>query len=119
MEREKRRKTYNAFHDFPDNYWAGFILLPYGNFYEKTKVFVSAKKGDTLRFFNGPEFPIEKVLLIDCDELCDALCSMRYGVPWSKALETWKRYARMEGHDAAVLSSYKCLIVFYDVSDKL
>lgn len=107
-------KILKANHELPNKFWLGYILLPFGNFYSKTKPFLDAKPGDILRFHNGPDVKIEKVMLIDCNEMCNYLCQMRYGIPWDKALEVWLRYARMEGNDADVLSKYKCLLVFYD-----
>lgn len=91
-----------------------YILLPYGVFYEKTKNFLDARKGDILRFFNGPEYEIHSVSLIPQDRVCDILCRMRYGISWEVAFSKWLRYARMEGHGKDILSTRECLLVVYD-----
>lgn len=95
-----------------------FILLPYGQFYEKTAGIAKAKQGDVLRFFNGPEYRIEAVRLLKQDAVCDLLCRMRYGVPWRIAFARWQRYALMEGYGRDALSKDYCLIVFYELQDK-
>lgn len=91
-----------------------YILLPYGEFYEKTKGFVNAKQGDILRFYNGPEYSIVSVTLIPQDRVCDLLCRMRYGITWRVAFEKWQQYARLEGHGKDILSKDECLFVVYD-----
>lgn len=96
-----------------------FILLPYGLFYERTKEIAEAKSGDILRFYNGPECTIRAVRKIPQDSLCDMLCRMRYGVAWSIAFERWQRYALMEGYGKHILSKSECLLVFYEVPNKL
>ena len=117
MSQERRKKTFKPPHEVPGKFWLNDILLPYGEFYEKTKIFLTAEKGDILRFFNGPDVEIEKVMVIKCDSVCDFLCRMRYGVVWEKAFQVWLRYARMEGHDKDVLSRDKCLLVVYNEED--
>lgn len=104
---------YKPNHEEPGDFWLDYILLPYGEFYEKTKVFLNAKKGDTLRFFNGGDFPIESVKVIPSDWTADFLCRMRYGIEWEKALEIWTRYAVLEGNAKAILSKEKCILVVY------
>lgn len=89
-------------------------MLPYGEYYDKYKQFLSAEKGDILRFFNGPDVEIDKVMLIKCDAVCDFLCRMRYGITWDKAFKIWLRYARMEGNGSDILSRDKCLLVVYN-----
>lgn len=114
---ESKRKIFSASHELPGKFWLDYILLPYGAFYNKTKQILDAKKGDTLRFFNGPDVKIEKVFLIDCDAVCDFLCRMRYGITWEKAFAVWLRYARMEGHDKTILSTTQCILVTYNAED--
>lgn len=114
MSPGRRKKIFKPAHELPGPFWLNFILLPYGEFYQKTKVFLSAVKGDTLRFFNGPDVTIDRVMLIDCDAVCDFLSRMRYGITWDKAMQVWLRYARMEGHDKDVLSTKKCILVVYE-----
>ena len=106
-------KIFKPSHEEPGKMWLNYILLPYGEFYEKTKCFLDAKPGDTMRFFNGPDVNIESVLLIACDKTCDFLCKMRYGVTWDVAFKRWVGYARMEGHGKDILSRNKCLLVVY------
>lgn len=90
-----------------------YILLPYGEFYKKTRVFLDAKDGDTMRFFNGPEVTIRSVKVIETGVACDALSMMRYGITWDKAFNRWLSYARMEGHGKDILSKSKCILVIY------
>lgn len=116
---QPKKKIFKPAHEKPGDFRLDYILLPYGEYYDKTKVFLSAERGDTLRFFNGPDVQIDKVLLIKCDAVCDFLCRMRYGISWDKAFKVWLRYARMEGHDRDILSTDKCLLVFYDEENKL
>lgn len=93
-----------------------YILLPYGIFYERTKPFLNAKKGDTLRFYNGPEFAIDSVSLIKQDRICDILCRMRYGIAWGVAFKKWQRYALLDGYGRDILSKEECLLVVYEKS---
>ena len=113
MSAEKRR-IFKPAHEEPSKMWLNYILLPYGEFYEKTKVFLEARSGDILRFFNGPEVSIESVLLIACDKTCDFLCKMRYGISWDKAFAKWLSYARLDGHGKDILSKTKCILVVYE-----
>ena len=112
-----KQKLYKVPHELPGKMWLDYILLPYGEFYEKTKSLLTAKKGDTLRFFNGPDVPIERVCLIDCDFICEFLCRMRYGITWEMAMKKWVMYARMEGHGKDILSTAQCILVIYDNSE--
>lgn len=111
---QRKKRIFKPTHELPGDFWLDYILLPYGEFYEKTKVFLSAERGDVLRFFNGPDVEIEKVMLIKCDAVCDFLSRMRYGVSWDKAFGVWLRYARMEGNGSDILSRDKCLLVVYN-----
>lgn len=113
----EKKKIYRPAHELPGRFFLDYIILPYGEFYQKTKVFLNAKRGDTLRFYNGPDLLIEKVLIVPCDSLLDYLCKMRYGVSWNVAFQKWVGYARMEGHAKDILSKEKCLLVFYDAKD--
>lgn len=111
--RTSKRQILKPSHEEPGAFHLDYILLPYGIFYEKTNKFLEAKKGDTLRFFNGPEYPIDSVSLIKQDRVCDILCRMRYGVSWKVAFEKWKSYARLEGYGRDILSTDECLLVVY------
>lgn len=112
-----KRKIFNPAHEKPGKMWVDYILLPYGEFYNKTKPFLNAKKGDILRFYNGPEVTIDKVLLIEDAGICDFLSRMRYGISWEKAYQKWLMYARLEGNGRDILSSRKCILVIYDAQD--
>lgn len=107
-------KIFKPAHEEPGNFRLNYILLPYGEFYQKTKEFLEARAGDTLRFYNGPDVRIESVMLIACDKTCDFLCRMRYGITWDKAFAKWLSYARLEGHGKDILSRAKCILVVYE-----
>lgn len=108
------QKKYAVNHKKPGDFWLDYILLPYGEFYEKTRCLLEMKRGEMLRFFNGPEVPINSVTLIKQDSLCDFLCRMRYGMPWKVAFDKWVRYARLEGHSKDILSTDKCILVVFE-----
>ena len=112
-----RKKIYRPAHEKPKEMWMDYILLPYGEFYNNTKKFLDAKRGDTLRFYNGPDVIIDKVMIIEDARVCDILSRMRYGLSWDKAFEKWLRYARLEGNGRDVLSSNKCIMITYDAQD--
>lgn len=112
--RTMSKKIFKPLHEEPGPLFLDYILLPYGMFYDKTKDFVKAKRGDTLRFFNGPDYEIVSVSLIPQDRVCDSLCRMRYGIPWHKAFERWQKYARLEGNGKDILSTKECLLVVYN-----
>lgn len=111
-----RKKIFKPAHEEPGRMWLNYILLPYGEYYDKTKVFLDAKEGDIIRFFNGGEFRIKSVMLIACDKTCDFLCKMRYGITWDKAFARWLSYARLEGNGKDILSKTKCILVVYEDS---
>lgn len=113
MSRVLKKTIHKTVHEPPQRFWAQFILLPYGEFYDKTKGFLDAKTGDTLRFFNGPDCQITKVMLVEGQTACDCLSLVRYGVPWRVAYEKWLRYARMEGNGKDILSKDKCIFIVY------
>lgn len=108
-------KIFRPAHEEPKKLWLGYILLPYGEFYHKTKDFLKAKPGDILRFYNGTDVVIKRVWLIPCDEMCEFLCQMRYGISWEKAFSRWLSYARLEGNGKDVFSTSQCLLVIYDL----
>lgn len=118
MSDGRKTKIFKPAHEEPGRFRLNYIMLPYGEFYQKTKVFLDAKRGDTLRFFNGPDVQIDSVHLIECDKVCDQLCRMRYGITWEKALRVWTRYAVLEGNSKDILSKRECILVFfYDAKD--
>lgn len=110
----KKRNIFKPSHAEPGRFKLDYILLPYGEFYDKTKKLLSAKKGDILRFFNGPDYQIDSVALIPQDRMCDLLCRMRYGISWQVAFSKWVSYALLEGNGRDILSTKECIIVFYD-----
>ena len=110
-----RSKTYRPQHEKPGPFRLDYILLPYGAYYEKTRVFLDAKKGDKMRFFNGPEVLIEDVRLIEDINSCDVMCRVRYGVSWHVAYERWLSYARMEGNNRDIISKNCCIAVFFGI----
>lgn len=110
---KRRIRVYKPLHAEPRDFHLDYILLPYGIFYDKTKSFVDAKKGDILRFFNGGDYEIDNVALIPQDRICDTLCRMRYGITWKAAFEKWKSYAVLQGYGKEVLSTEECLFVVY------
>ena len=107
------KRIFKPPHELPGELWWDYILLPYGIFYKKTKSFLDAKKGDILRFFNGPDVEIESVSLIEDAKTCSILCNIRYGVPWPVALSKWERYAIMEGNSRGILSRDKCILIIF------
>ena len=111
--RKNSQKTFKPLHSEPGDFWLDYILLPYGVYYDKTKDFINAKKGDILRFYNGPEYKIDNVSLIKQDRFCDVLCRMRYGIPISAAFRRWARYALLEGNGKDILSKDECFFVVY------
>lgn len=117
MSQEAKKRMFKAQQELPRDFFLNYILLPYGEYYEKTRVVLDAQPGDTLRFFNGADMVMEKAILIPCGALCDYLCKMRYGITWDKAFQKWLRYARMEGHSDGIFSRKKCLLVFFNGED--
>ena len=108
-----RGKVFKPAHAEPSEMRLDYVLLPYGEFYDKTKVFLDAKRGDTLRLYNGGEYAIDSVHLISDLKLCEALSRMRYGVAWYVAFRTWLSYAKLEGHGKDVLDPGKCIMVVF------
>ena len=115
----EKSKIYAPNHAFPQDLFYDFILLPYGLYYAKTSSFLNAKKGDTLRFFNGPERRIENVSLLQDAKTIDLLCRIRYGIPWESAFQRWLSYAILEGNGKDIIVKDKCIIILYDTEDKL
>lgn len=108
-----RRKIFKPLHEEPGAFHLDYILLPYGQYYAKTKDYLDAKKGDILRFYNGPEYEIDSVSLIKQDRVCDILCRMRYGIAWKVAFAKWQSNAILEGYGRQALSTQECLLVIY------
>lgn len=115
--RSSPKKTFKPQHDFPREPWLDYILLPYGAFYEKTRVFLDAKTGDVMQFSDGPEVLIDSVTVVEGERMCDVLCRIRYGVKFKVAFNQWLRYARIEGHSKDILVPDKCIMVVYRKSD--
>lgn len=104
---------YKLSHFEPGPHQLDFILLPYGEFYDKTKGLLNAQVGDTIRFFNGPECRIHSAYKIPIDRMFSALCQMRYGFGRDVVLRRWQDNARVEGHGRDIISTKECIIVFY------
>lgn len=119
QENKEKRRTFSPAHAEPGDFSLDFILLPYGEFYKKTRGILEAKRGDTLRFFNGPQYEIDSVSLIPADKACDALCRMRYKIPLVAFFKRWEEYATLEGHGKDVISKSKCIFLVYEKKNKL
>lgn len=90
-----------------------YILLPYG--YSYNKEYLSFKKGDKIKLFNGGTYLIDSVSIIKTKEAyADSLCRMRYGVGIKCAFSKWKTNAMLEGCGPKVLSEDECLLVCYN-----
>lgn len=111
--RSSKKTIYKPPHDTPGDLWYDYILLPYGLFYEKTRVFLDAKKGDRMQFYDGNEVEIDSVVVVDDERMCDILCRIRYGVQFHAAFARWLSYARMEGHGKDILMPDRCIMVLY------
>ena len=111
--RNSQRKIFKPQHDAPGDTWYDYILLPYGAFYEKTRIFLDAKKGDKMQFLDGIEVEVDSVTLIEGERLCDILSRIRYGVKWAAVFKRWMSYARIEGHGRDILVPDKCIMVVY------
>lgn len=110
----KQPRILRPAHSEPNGFWLGYILLPYGDYYAPSQDIVKAQKGDTLRFYNGNDYTIERVIKIPQDDMCDMLCRLRYGIPWKIAFKKWESNAVLEGNSRSVLSKDYCLWVIYD-----
>jgi hypothetical protein len=110
----KQPRILRPAHSEPNGFWLGYILLPYGDYYAPSQDIVKAQKGDILRFYNGNDYTIERVIKIPQDEMCDMLCRLRYGIPWKIAFKKWESNAVLEGNSRSVLSKDYCLWVIYD-----
>lgn len=113
MEGARRiKKTFKINHTEPGEFRLGYILLPVG--YSYNAAIAQAKKGDTLRLFDGGEYPILVVRKMKMkDPNTDILCRMRYGITLKGALMRWKNNARLEGHGSQVVSEDECLWIIY------
>lgn len=107
-------KIHKVSHEVPGEFRNDYILLPYGEFYLKTKYVLDARPGDTLRFFNGPDVVVLRSFLVSDLNVIDFLCRMRYGIPWEFAFKKWLSYARLEGNGRDILSKDKCIVVSYE-----
>ena len=108
-----QNKIYRVAHEEPNDFRWDYILLPYGQYYEKTAAILSARPGDTLRFFEGRDAEIKGVRLIEDEELCGILSRTRYGLPWPVVFDQWRRDAILEGHSGDVLLPHKCIFVAF------
>lgn len=108
-------KIFAIAHEEPNAFRFDYILLPYGEFYDKTAEILKARSGDVIRFYNGRDAEIHGVRLVEDPILCNMLCRMRYGIPWQSAFSRWLKYARFEGHGKDILLSDKCIMVMYRI----
>lgn len=106
-------RIFKPAHSEPGDFVLDYILLPYGAYY-KTAEFLSAKKGDIIRFFNGGGYKIESAALVEDARLCDQLCIVRYGVRWEVAFRKWLSYAKLEGNGRDILVPDKCIMIVFD-----
>ena len=107
-----RKRIYRPEHSEPGAFRLNFILLPYGEHY-KTNEFLEARRGDTLRIYGGQDYRIDSVYHITDGQMCDMLCRMRYGIPWSSVLDRWTVYARAQGYGRDALRKNECIMVVY------
>ena len=119
LEQKKRKNlVFKPSHELPGDLKSDYIILPYGEFYQKSSKMMQAKRGDTIRFFNGPERKIVGVFRVTQPDVCDALCRVRYGISWQVALAKWQRYAEMEGNGKGIISPNECLMVVFENEDE-
>ena len=117
MEGVRRtKKIFRAKHAEPGEFRLGYILLPVG--YSYNADIAQAKKGDTLRLFDGGDYPILVVRRLKMkDPNTDILCRMRYGITLKGALMRWRTNAKMEGHGSQAVSEDECLWIIYANSE--
>lgn len=110
-----KTKILRAKHSEPGDFRLNYILLPLGFSYNSE--FLTAKKGDTLRIFDGGDYPIFSVRTVKIHSAAaDILSRMRYGVTIKRVLQIWQSNARLEGHSSKVISEDECLWVIYDLN---
>lgn len=114
MSQESRKpRIFKPAHEEPNDFRMDYILLPYGQFYDKAVEMMKAKPGDILRFFNGRDAEIQAVNLVEGLSLCNILSRMRYGITWEAAMSRWTRYAVFEGNGKDVLAPNMCIMVTF------
>lgn len=100
----------SAFHLYPEDCKYQFILLPVGLLYNVP--IRRAKKGDIFEFYDGEKVVIEAVeVKLMQDVYVD--CKLRYGISIHKAIRKWQDYATVRGEDVNVISTDRCLKVWY------
>ena len=110
---KKSTKTFKVKHAEPGDFKKGYILLPVG--YNYNSEWMSAKKGDLLKLWDGGLYPIFAVRRINLSKPeADILCRMRYGIPIKRCIDVWKKNARLEGHSPNAISTEECLWIIYD-----
>ena len=110
-----KTKILRARHSEPGPIHLNYILLPVGFSYNND--FAKAKKGDTIRIFDGDDYPIYAVRKVKIKSpTADILSRMRYGITIKRALDIWKSNARLEGHGSKAISEDECLWVIYDIN---
>ena len=112
-EAKRRSKTFKAKHAEPGSFKKDYILLPVG--YSYNSEWISAKKGDSLKLWEGGVHTIYAVRPLKLNKPeADILSRMRYGIPIKRCLEVWKSNARLEGHSSSAVSTEECLWIIYD-----
>lgn len=110
---KRQKKIFKIAHIYPGDFHLDYVVLPVG--YSYNADIATAKRGDTLRLFDGGEYPIFAVRRIRLDKPeADILCRMRYGITAKGCMVRWKMNARLEGHGEKVISEEECLWVVYE-----
>lgn len=113
---KRQKKTFKIAHMEPGDFRLGYVVLPVGYAYNAD--IAGAKKGDTLRLFDGGEYEIFSVRRISIKKPeADILCRMRYGITAHACLMRWKLNAKMEGHGEKAVSEDECLWVIYSADE--
>lgn len=113
---KRQKKTFRIPHLEPGEFRLGYVVLPVGYAYNAD--IAKAKKGDTLRLFEGEEYKIFAVRRICLNKPeADILCRMRYGITAHACLMRWQLNAKLEGHGEKAVSEDECLWVIYSTDE--
>lgn len=113
----KKNRVFKAQHSENGGFVLDYILLPIGYVYNKE--WLEAKRGDSIRLFNGGTYKIYAVRKIALARgAADILSRMRYGISIKGCLARWKQNARLEGHAASAVSERECLWVIYEKNEE-
>lgn len=109
----KKAKIFKAQHSEPGDFQLDYILLPIGYVYNKE--WLDAKRGDSIRLFNGGTYKIFSVRKISMVAgAADILSRIRYGITIKGCLARWQQNAKLEGHSPDAVSERECLWVIYE-----